>query len=233
MTLSPQLQSLSRSVHPTVLLNALLDSLKDRLTLHEAGLGLADLPNDRWHVLAYAAPAGRSEALDGQSSFSKTVGERVVSSKQPFIGSCLADVEAFPGTYDSMRDRGLKSALAVPLETGHPEHSVLYLLSRDENAFREQDLEIVLPVARSIERLLGSFLELRNLSQGRTTPSAPAARTELSLQTAQRQHIEHVLRMTGGVIEGPRGAAKLLDIPPSTLRKRMRKIGASRHPASV
>jgi transcriptional regulator with GAF, ATPase, and Fis domain len=40
-----------------------------------------------------------------------------------------------------------------------------------------------------------------------------------------RGHIEAALRLSGGRIEGARGAAKLLKINPHTLRARMRKLG--------
>ncbi len=52
-----------------------------------------------------------------------------------------------------------------------------------------------------------------------------------SLDRAMARHIELALERTGGRIEGPRGAAVLLDINPHTLRARMRKLGVdwSRH----
>ena len=39
------------------------------------------------------------------------------------------------------------------------------------------------------------------------------------------KHIEGVLNMTGGKINGPNGAAELLGVHPSTLRNRMKKLG--------
>ena len=45
------------------------------------------------------------------------------------------------------------------------------------------------------------------------------------LDTVIRRHIERALAATGGRIEGPGGAAELLDINPHTLRSRMRKMG--------
>jgi transcriptional regulator with GAF, ATPase, and Fis domain len=39
-----------------------------------------------------------------------------------------------------------------------------------------------------------------------------------------RRHIETALAATAGRIEGRRGAAKLLEINPHTLRARMRKL---------
>lgn len=46
-----------------------------------------------------------------------------------------------------------------------------------------------------------------------------------SLREVEKQHIERVLRATGGQIYGPRGAAALLEINPNTLRSRMKKLG--------
>jgi DNA-binding response OmpR family regulator len=54
------------------------------------------------------------------------------------------------------------------------------------------------------------------------------AREVLTLQALERAHFITVLRRTHGVIEGPRGAAKLLDLKPSTARFRMKKLGISR-----
>jgi formate hydrogenlyase transcriptional activator len=46
-----------------------------------------------------------------------------------------------------------------------------------------------------------------------------------TLVEVERQHIIAVLKRTAGTIEGPRGAAKLLDMKPSTMRYRIRKLG--------
>jgi hypothetical protein len=45
-------------------------------------------------------------------------------------------------------------------------------------------------------------------------------------------HIERALAMCSGRIDGPRGAARLLDIHPNTLRSRMAKLGV-RHRANA
>jgi PAS domain S-box-containing protein len=49
-----------------------------------------------------------------------------------------------------------------------------------------------------------------------------------SLQTMERNHILAVLRKTNWVVEGARGAAKILDLHPNTLRSRMKKLGIRR-----
>jgi DNA-binding response OmpR family regulator len=56
-------------------------------------------------------------------------------------------------------------------------------------------------------------------------PAEMSAGATLTLQEAQRRHVLAVLKQARGVIEGPRGAAKLLDLKPSTLRFRIRKLG--------
>ncbi len=49
-----------------------------------------------------------------------------------------------------------------------------------------------------------------------------------TLEDAERDHILLVLQQTNGRIRGTRGAAEILDINPSTLRSRMKKLGIER-----
>ena len=44
----------------------------------------------------------------------------------------------------------------------------------------------------------------------------------------QRLHIINTLKITGGVVEGPGGAATILGLHPNTLRSRMKKLGISK-----
>jgi len=44
----------------------------------------------------------------------------------------------------------------------------------------------------------------------------------------ERRHIESILHQTNWMIEGERGAAKILNMNPSTLRSRMQKLGIKR-----
>ena len=64
-------------------------------------------------------------------------------------------------------------------------------------------------------------------------PAIPAATG--TLEDIERAHIAATLERTGWVIEGPRGAARILDMHPNTLRSRMKKLGlqrAARHDIS-
>ena len=45
-----------------------------------------------------------------------------------------------------------------------------------------------------------------------------------SLREAERRHIESALAATNWVIEGEKGAARILDVYPNTLRSRMKKL---------
>jgi len=49
-----------------------------------------------------------------------------------------------------------------------------------------------------------------------------------SLEQVERRYIQSVLQKTDWVIEGERGAAKILDLHPNTLRSRMKKLGIER-----
>lgn len=51
---------------------------------------------------------------------------------------------------------------------------------------------------------------------------------EITLKGVERSHILKMLERRNWVIEGPRGAARVLDIHPATLRSRMKKLGIKR-----
>jgi transcriptional regulator with GAF, ATPase, and Fis domain len=59
-------------------------------------------------------------------------------------------------------------------------------------------------------------------------PQQTADQPQPSLEAVERDYILTVLQQTNWVITGHRGAAKLLDLHPSTLRNRMKKIGITR-----
>ena len=70
----------------------------------------------------------------------------------------------------------------------------------------------------------GPILEIEKglLAPGPAGPDAKAAGT---LEDLERAHIQEALKSTGGVVEGPRGAAIILGLHPNTLRSRIRKLG--------
>ncbi|PYV28201.1 MAG: hypothetical protein DMG27_01925 [Acidobacteria bacterium] len=64
---------------------------------------------------------------------------------------------------------------------------------------------------------------------GAASRSHPGAGTSpsngASLEEVEREHILSVLKQTAGIVEGPRGAARILNLHPNTLRSRMKKLG--------
>ena len=72
----------------------------------------------------------------------------------------------------------------------------------------------------------GDVLHAEVPQQARTsTATVPEA---LTLDDVQRRHILAVLEKTGWRISGPRGAAALLGVKPTTLEHRIGKLGISR-----
>jgi PAS domain S-box-containing protein len=61
-----------------------------------------------------------------------------------------------------------------------------------------------------------------------TSGAAAAVAQSATLEATERTHILAVLRQTNWVIDGPRGAAKILGLHPNTLRSRMKKLGIRR-----
>jgi formate hydrogenlyase transcriptional activator len=76
------------------------------------------------------------------------------------------------------------------------------------------------PAMASTDEVAGLGLDHHQLHDTIGDPS--------SLEQVERRHIHSVLQKTDWVIEGERGAAKILDLHPNTLRSRMKKLGIER-----
>ncbi len=68
-------------------------------------------------------------------------------------------------------------------------------------------------------------LGVSGASQERPSAATGESRGSVTLHDIEAEHISRILRAAGGRIEGPGGAAELLDMNPGTLRHRMRKLG--------
>jgi DNA-binding NtrC family response regulator len=62
-------------------------------------------------------------------------------------------------------------------------------------------------------------------SRAAAQPASGARSAAETLEDVERAHIQRVLEQTQWAIEGPRGAARILGLNPSTLRGRLRKLG--------
>ncbi len=90
------------------------------------------------------------------------------------------------------------------------------------------ELSIDWDLGPGIDTHASPAIEQPNAPSHRADGSASADARATSLEEIERQHIIAVLRQTRGVIEGPNGAARLLDLKPSTARFRIKKLGISR-----
>jgi formate hydrogenlyase transcriptional activator len=86
-------------------------------------------------------------------------------------------------------------------------------------------------IERAVIRSAGERLEVpaRDLDQRIFTPKMPGS--QATLEEIERAQILAALRETGGVLSGPRGAARRLGINRSTLQFRMKKLGIERRPS--
>ena len=66
------------------------------------------------------------------------------------------------------------------------------------------------------------------VSEGPHATTTPSASQLPSMKDVERSHIVAALKLSSGVIEGPKGAAKILHLHPNTLRNRMAKLGIKR-----
>lgn len=83
-------------------------------------------------------------------------------------------------------------------------------------------------IERGIVLAKGKVLELEN-DFALTSPSVRSEASEpQTLEEAERQHILRALDKTAWVVAGAKGAARLLDVNPNTLRSRLVKLGIDR-----
>ena len=71
---------------------------------------------------------------------------------------------------------------------------------------------------------------IKDTGHGEQTLSASQDREVVSLAELERHHILDALEAANYLIKGPRGAAKLLNVPPSTLYGKMKRLGIKLNP---
>src|SRR5579864_6253768 len=84
-------------------------------------------------------------------------------------------------------------------------------------------LGTVLRLGKDLLPVTGETAEHDATGASRAAESSPN-----TLENVERSHILQVLQETRGIIEGPRGAARILNLHPNTLRSRMKKLGIER-----
>jgi transcriptional regulator with GAF, ATPase, and Fis domain len=82
-------------------------------------------------------------------------------------------------------------------------------------------------IERSLITSEGTVLQLADHLEP-VQGAEPVESSLRDLAAMEREHIVRVLRETGWKIEGQKGAAKILNLNPSTLRSRIKKLGIKR-----
>lgn len=139
-------------------------------------------------------------------------------------------INVFPIHMPPLRER----AADIPLLTNHFLNKFSRSLGKSFSGIDPETHAILLQ-----HTWPGNIRELENLIHRAAITSAgplftmppinlPGSSGEVSLEDVERRHISAILRQTGGRIEGKDGAAVLLNMNPSTLRSRMKKLGIFR-----
>ncbi len=171
---------------------------------------------DQSQCLHLAASVGLSTRLDGPFRRfpigARQVG-RVVLERAPFVANQdLAGLGLAEPLWLAMHQ--VESFAALPLSSGDRCRGVMAVFSRRH--LGEADVRGLAAGAS----LLAAALE---------ADEAPASRRPLrTLAEVEREAVERTLAATGGRVSGPRGAARILGLKPTTLHSRMRKLGVRR-----
>lgn len=152
---------------------------------------------------------------------------RVVIERKPYVerGDLAARGIAEPAW---LAVHGVRSFAAVPL--GEVGRGVLAVFSR--RFLTDQEISLLAFAGRAVLR--GGPYAPAATPRGARAVRAPAAPELIAttdrrtLAEIQREAIERALVQTAGRVSGPRGAANMLGLKPSTLASRMQKLGVKR-----
>ncbi len=145
-------------------------------------------------------------------------------------------LSVFPITLPPLRERKED----IPLLVHFLVHKFATRIGKHIDAVTEQTMRRLIdyPWPGNIRELENILERAVILSMGATlaiapdflplSDAAPADRLELTLESIEHDHIVAILHQTDWVIEGARGAARILGLHPNTLRNRMKKLGITR-----
>jgi transcriptional regulator with GAF, ATPase, and Fis domain len=165
------------------------------------------------------ASAGSTARVDGPFRRfpigARRVGQ-VAATHEPFVAREALGEFADPLWIEMHR---VKSFAAVSLERSGQSRGVLAVFSR--RVLSDQDVAFLALTARVAARSLSP-------APRAAAPAGAAKEPRATLAQVQREAIERVLIETRGRVSGPRGAALILGLKPSTLVSRMQKLGVRR-----
>ena len=227
--------SIADRYHPQHVLEDLRSVLCGVFGAHRAGLARITSGGTSFENIALWDLREEAPSWDRVFLKSGTAASWVIDSECSIAGESITAMNPFPSTQAYLVRHQFASNLLVPLSLKRFGSGVLYLLSRKTGAFSMSAIPAGQRVRDVLEPALRTYYAAVEFQDGADDeqPTRRRAASEpdtgmLTLDQAQRRHIEDVLTRTNWVIDGPVGAARLLDIRPSTLRNRMRKLGIER-----
>jgi formate hydrogenlyase transcriptional activator len=144
------------------------------------------------------------------SRFAKKLGKRIEAVPQGVMN--LLTTYAWPGNIRELQNLIERAVVLSQGPVLRLDPALLPVVSQDAAAMPpEPPAEAPRRVVRGIDRQPAS-----------ASPVLGEART---LDEVEKNHILAVLRQTRGVVEGPKGAARILNLHPNTLRSRMKRLG--------
>ena len=187
---------------------------------------------------------GRFQVADGGTIFLDEVGELPLETQAKFLRALQqGEVERLGGTQTIKVDVRVLAATNRPLFANYFAQKFRARLNKKISSIDSASLERLQDYAwpgnvRELEHVIersvllaeGEILSVDWLlgREERSTmkvAAVPASTKLRTLEEMERDHIVEVLRRTQGAVAGKGGAAEILDLPPSTLRDRMKKLG--------
>ena len=215
------------------------------LFLDEVG----DLPHDVQVKLLRVLQEGEFERVGGTASLHSDA--RIIAATNHDLQADVAAgrfrtdlfyrLSVFPMRLPSLRDRvddlellvqhflaHFEMKLHKPLRSLAPES--LERLKRYSWPGNIRELQNVLERAcvltqTEVVQVMDSFGQESSATTSPTSASTSTSSDLWKLEDVVREHILRVLGSTGGVIQGPHGAARILGVHPNTLRSRMERLG--------
>jgi formate hydrogenlyase transcriptional activator len=144
------------------------------------------------------------------SRFAKKLGKQIETVPQSVMD--LLSTYAWPGNIRELQNLIERAVVLSQGSVLRLDRALLPAISGDAGATASEAAG-GLPLKATQDRELGR-------------PSTnPVPRDSLTLEEVEKHHILAVLKRTHGVVEGPKGAAKILNLHPNTLRSRIKKLG--------
>lgn len=219
------------SVDPQRQLAEIAQTCAGVLMVDRMGTAVSLPGSEEFQVLGYWDRGGREIPDEYSFEACGTAGQWVMDYGCPLLGGDARDMERYPQTYAYLSREQFASNLILPLDLGGHGRGIIYMLSRRRMIFTHDSVSVGLRVRDILEPSMRAFFAANEFLTGRSeTTTGARSRVKIvqsgsqTLEEVQKSHIVHVLDKTNWVIDGPRGAARVLNLNPSTLRNKMRKL---------